>query len=68
MTPLIEDIEFFCRTHGMSESTFGRLALKDWKFVRDLRGQGRKRPRRIWPETERTVRHFMATYKQKQAA
>jgi len=47
----------------MSEAKFGVLALKDWKFVRDLRGEKREKPRRIWPETEREVRRFMATYR-----
>jgi hypothetical protein len=61
--PLLADIEAFCRTHGMSEASFGVKALKDWKFVRDLRGEKRDRPRRIWPETEREVRRFMATYR-----
>lgn len=46
----------------MSEPSFGVKALNDWKFVRDLRGENRARPRRIWPETEREVRKFMATY------
>jgi hypothetical protein len=47
----------------MAESTFGRLALGDWKFVKELRGDGRDNPRRLWPETEQRVRHFIATYK-----
>jgi hypothetical protein len=39
------------------------LAVGDWKFVKDLRGEGRERPRRVWPETEQKVRHFMTTYR-----
>ena len=61
--PLLADIEAFCAAHRMSESKFGVLSLKDWKFVRDLRGEKRSKPRRIWPETEREVRRFMATYR-----
>jgi hypothetical protein len=61
--PLLADIEAFIATHGMAESTFGRDAVNDWKFIGDLRGGGDKRPRRVWPETEAKVRRFMATYK-----
>ena len=61
--PLLADIEAFCRTHDLTEAKFGVLALKDWKFVRDLRGEKRSKPRRVWPETEREVRQFMATYR-----
>lgn len=61
--PLLTDIEAFCETHEMTEAKFGVLALKDWKFVRDLRGEDRGAPRRLWPETEAKVRRFMATYR-----
>ena len=57
--PLIADVEAFIATHSIAESTFGRLAVNDWKLVRDLRG----RKRHLWPETEAKVRHFMATYR-----
>lgn len=60
---LLTEIENFCATHEMSEAKFGVLALKDWKFVRDLRGEGRAKPRRIWPETAEQVRRFISTYK-----
>jgi hypothetical protein len=64
---LLSEIEAFCRAHGMSEAKFGRLALKDWKFVGELRGERprgkRKGPRRIWPDTESEVRKFMVTYR-----
>lgn len=60
--PLLTDIEAFIKTHEMAESTFGREALGDWRFIAELRGEGRERPRRVWPETERKVRTFMATY------
>jgi hypothetical protein len=61
--PILTDIDAFCRTHNMAESTFGRLALGDWRFVKELRGEGRDSPRRLWPETENKVRQFIATYK-----
>jgi hypothetical protein len=60
--PLLSDVLAFIDTHSMSESTFGRLAVNDWAFVRDLRGE-KSRPRRVWPETEAKVRRFMATYR-----
>lgn len=52
----------------MAESTFGRDALGDWRFIAELRGGPGKRPRRVWPETEAKVRRFMATYRPQQAA
>ena len=60
--PLLADVLAFVETHGLKESTFGRLAVNDWAFIRDLRGDN-GRPRRIWPETEQKVRRFMATYR-----
>jgi hypothetical protein len=61
-TPLLADIEAFVAKHGMAESTFGREALGDWRLLRELRGSPRRRPRRLWPETETKVREFMAHY------
>jgi len=61
--PLADAIEAFLAQHEMSPVTFGREALNDPHFVRDIRGEGRSRPRRVWPETEARVRHFMATYR-----
>lgn len=61
--PLLTEITDFCQTHQMAESTFGRLALGDWKLVKELRGEGRGgRPRRLWPETEQQIRDFMTGY------
>jgi hypothetical protein len=60
---LLNDIVAFCGTHGLSEAKFGALAVNDWKLIRDLRGEKRSAPRRLWPETEREIRSFMATYK-----
>lgn len=47
----------------MAESTFGREALGDWRLIPEMRGDGGRRPRRLWPETEQKVRDFMAAYK-----
>lgn len=55
---LLAEIETFVADAGMSEITFGRKALSDPHFVRDIRNA-----RRLWPETERKVRQFMATYR-----
>lgn len=55
---LVAAIEAFAAEAGMSEITFGRKAVSDPHFVRDIRGS-----RRLWPETESKVRHFMATYR-----
>lgn len=56
---IIVDIDAFLKRHEMAESTFGRLAINDWKLVRSLRAGSR----RIWPETEAKVRAFMAGYR-----
>lgn len=68
MNSLIDDIGAFCRTHEMSESQFGVLVLNDKNLVPQLRGEGGKRPRRLWPETEAKVRNRMATYRPADAA
>ncbi|PTQ13549.1 hypothetical protein CLG96_01990 [Sphingomonas oleivorans] len=57
-TPLIDAIDEFVAHHRMSPITFGRKALSDPHFVGQLRAG-----RRVWPETEAKVRHFMATYR-----
>jgi hypothetical protein len=59
---LLTEIETFCGARGMSEAKFGRLALKDWKFVKELRSGRGGKPRRVWPETEAAVRKFIAEY------
>jgi hypothetical protein len=63
MSTLLFDIAAFITANDLRESQFGILALNDKNFVRDLKGEGRSRPRRIWPETEKQVRDFMASYK-----
>ena len=42
-TDLLADIATFCGRHGLAESTFGRLAVNDGKFVSRLRAGGRVR-------------------------
>ena len=54
---LLDDIDEFVSLHGMSPITFGRLAMKDPHFVRDIRGG-----RRVWPETDAKIRAFMANH------
>lgn len=61
--PILAEIEKFCATHQMAESTFGRLAVGDWRFIKELRGEGRERPRRLWDDTAQRVRDFMVSYK-----
>ncbi|UAB76991.1 hypothetical protein INR77_09035 [Erythrobacter sp. SCSIO 43205] len=65
---LLKDIEAFVARHNMAESTFGREALGDWRLINEMRGEGRDRPRRIWPETEAKIRRFMAQYETDKAA
>lgn len=56
--PILNEIDAFCEAHGMTESTFGRKAAKDWKLIKELRSG-----RRLWPETEQKLRDFMVTYR-----
>lgn len=65
MSTLLSDIDAFLDAHRMSPTAFGTAALSDKNFVRDLKAE---RPRRVWPETERKVRRFMATYRPEMAA
>ena len=55
---MLTDILRFCRDHGMPETTFGRLAIKDPNFIPNLRA-GRQ-PR---PLTAVKIRNFMHNYK-----
>lgn len=54
---LIRDVERFLRTTGMPWTKFGRLAVNDPLFVKQLRHGRTPRPR-----TEVKVRNFMETY------
>ena len=58
MADLIHDIEAFCAKQKMSPWQFGLLALNDKPFVKQVRNG-----RRVWPDTEAKIRHFMATYR-----
>ena len=61
--PLLDEIDTFVRINQLSESAFGRLAVNDWKLLRQLRAG-----RRMWPDTEDRVRTFMAGYQPKSRA
>ena len=62
MATLLSEIELFINAHGMSETTFGKLAMKgDPHFVKGLRNG-----RDIRMSTERRVRQFMLSYPQHQ--
>ena len=52
---LLRDITDYCRRNGVAESTFGRLAVNDGKFVNRLRDGGR-----ITTMTFERVRSFIA--------
>lgn len=58
MDTLLSDIEAFMEAQGLSPTRFGHDALGDKHFVKQLRAG-----RRVWPETERRVRQFMAAYR-----
>lgn len=61
---LLSAIDAFLAEVNMKDSTFGRHAVNDWKFVRDLR-QGK---RRVWPETAKKVLDFIASARAEKAA
>lgn len=63
MDDLLLLIDTFRAAHGMSESKFGRMAVKDAKLIPQLRA-GRE-PRRA---TIARVRNFMATFGAMEAA
>jgi hypothetical protein len=54
---LLQEISDYCRQKGMAESTFGRLAVNDGKFVSRLKYGGR-----ITTETLTRVRTYMAEH------
>src|SRR5438477_1457615 len=51
---LLSSISDFCRRTGMAESTFGRRAVNDGKFVARLRDGAR-----VTPETLKRVNQFI---------
>jgi len=64
MAILLDDIEaFLARTPAISATRLGDAALGDRHFVHQLR-----RGRRVWPETEKKVRGFMAEHVDEQTA
>ncbi len=54
---LLDSISSFCRQAGMAESTFGRRAVNDGKFVARLRDGAR-----VTPETWERVCKFLSTH------
>ena len=54
---LLQEISDYCRKTGLAESTFGRLAVNDGKFVNRLRDGGR-----ITTSTLQQVRSFIAAH------
>ncbi len=54
---LLEEVGSYCRSAGLAESTFGRLAVNDGKFVGRLRDGGR-----ITPRTLDRVRAYIAAH------
>ena len=54
---LIDDIEDFCRRHGMAETTFGKQVVNDGKFVGRLR-EGR----RVTTVTVSRVRRYLVEH------
>lgn len=65
--PILSEIEAFTRQYGMADSTFGRKAAGDWKLINELRGHGKRRPRRLWSDTEDRIRRFMSEYRSEQS-
>ncbi|HEX6296511.1 MAG TPA: hypothetical protein VFZ74_08015, partial [Burkholderiales bacterium] len=56
-TTLLGSISDFCRKTGMAESTFGRRAVNDGKFVARLRDGAR-----VTPETLQRVNQFITRH------
>src|SRR5581483_10842904 len=54
---LLDSISEFCRRAGMAESTFGRRAVNDGKFVARLRDGAR-----ITPETLERVSAYLTSH------
>ena len=59
---LLGSISEFCRRTGMAESTFGRRAVNDGKFVARLRDGAR-----VTPETLQRVNQFMVEARRRRA-
>ena len=52
---ILRRIEQYLRAHGMAETRFGRLAVKDPRLVRDLRAGREPGPRMI-----ARIEHFLS--------
>lgn len=63
MVKLLDEIDAFLLGVKMSETTFGRKAVNDGKFVPRLRAG-----KRCWPETEEKAREFMRSAAQEAVA
>lgn len=63
VTDLLDDIAAFCRRHDMAETTFGRHAVNDGKFVGRLRSGGS-----VTVDTIDRVRNYMTNHRQAKAA
>ncbi len=60
MSTLLSDIDTFLNETGMTEATFCR-AVGNGRLIARLRSIGKRgKPGRLWPETERQIRDFMA--------
>lgn len=55
-TVLLQEITSYCRSAGLAESTFGKLAVNDGKFVNRLRDGGR-----ITTQTLDRIHHFITS-------
>lgn len=57
---LLSDIEIFLAETGMTEASFCRATGNGRLFERLRKVGKRGKPGRLWPETERQIRDFMA--------
>lgn len=62
-TDFAAEVEAFLDETGIAPTIFGRDALGDPNFVKDL-----KNGRRLWPETEAKVREFMIAYRKRRGS
>jgi hypothetical protein len=54
---LLRDIRAFLAKTGMGPAYFGKRAAENSELVKRLENNGR-----VWPETERRIRDFMAAH------
>lgn len=67
---ILSDIEAFLSETGMAEYRFGFDAAKNGRLVERLRAgvTPKGKPARIWPDTEKQIRRFMASERAKRIA